>query len=79
MGFGKSETPPDRTYGATEHIANLESLLVDELDLHDITLVMHDWGGPIGTGFAPSIPIACGASSRSTRSSRSGYRLKSRR
>ncbi len=56
MGFGKSETPPDRTYGATEHIANLESLLVDELDLHDITLVMHDWGGPIGTGFALEHP-----------------------
>jgi haloalkane dehalogenase len=52
MGFGKSDTPQDRTYAAAEHITNLESLLVDELDLHDITLVMHDWGGPIGTGFA---------------------------
>ena len=52
MGFGKSDTPAGRTYLAGEHIANLTSLLVDELDLHEITLVMHDWGGIIGTGFA---------------------------
>ncbi|MFF3228847.1 alpha/beta fold hydrolase [Nocardia suismassiliense] len=52
MGFGKSETPADRSYLAVEHVDNLEKLLVDELDLHDITLVLHDWGGPIGTGFA---------------------------
>ena len=52
MGFGKSETPQDRTYDASEHILNLESLLVDTLDLTDITLVLRDWGGPIGTGFA---------------------------
>lgn len=52
MGFGKSADPQQRTYRADEHVTNLESLLVDELDLHDITLVLHDWGGPIGTGFA---------------------------
>ncbi|MFD7665882.1 alpha/beta fold hydrolase [Streptomyces sp. NPDC059788] len=51
MGFGKSDTPADRTYLAAEHVDNLETLLVDVLDLHDITLVLHDWGGPIGTGF----------------------------
>ncbi|SKV13283.1 haloalkane dehalogenase [Mycobacteroides abscessus subsp. abscessus] len=52
MGFGKSETPQDRTYLADEHVDNLEKLLVDTLDLSDITLVLHDWGGPIGAGFA---------------------------
>lgn len=52
MGFGKSETLPDRSYDASEHISNLESLLVDALDLSNITLVLRDWGGPIGTGFA---------------------------
>jgi pimeloyl-ACP methyl ester carboxylesterase len=56
MGFGKSGDPQDRTYHATEHVANLTSLLVDELDLRDIMLVMHDWGGPIGTGFALAHP-----------------------
>ncbi len=52
MGFGKSETPQDRSYLLAEHVANLESLLVDELDLRELTLVLHDWGGPIGAGFA---------------------------
>lgn len=52
MGFGKSETPQDRSYLLGEHVSNLESLLVDELDLRRITLVLHDWGGPIGAGFA---------------------------
>jgi haloalkane dehalogenase len=52
MGFGKSETPQDRSYLLGEHVSNLESLLVDELDLNEMTLVLHDWGGPIGAGFA---------------------------
>ena len=51
MGFGKSETPQDRSYSAQEHCENLEALLLD-LDLRDLTLVMQDWGGPIGGQFA---------------------------
>jgi haloalkane dehalogenase len=51
MGFGKSETPQDREYSVEEHCDNLDALLLS-LDLKDITLVMHDWGGPIGTNFA---------------------------
>ncbi|NIH86510.1 alpha/beta fold hydrolase [Amycolatopsis granulosa] len=56
MGFGKSDTPPGRGYLADEHVDNLEQLLVGELDLQGITLVLHDWGGPIGTGFAVRHP-----------------------
>lgn len=52
MGFGKSATPIDRSYLADDHVHNLEKLLVDVLDLDRITLVLHDWGGPIGIGFA---------------------------
>lgn len=48
MGFGKSETPKDAEYTLGRHAANL-SALIEELDLRDITLVMQDWGGPIGT------------------------------
>jgi cis-3-alkyl-4-acyloxetan-2-one decarboxylase len=51
MGFGKSETPATREYTLSTHVDNLEALLL-ELDLRDITLVMQDWGGPIGGGFA---------------------------
>jgi len=51
MGFGKSETPSDREYSLGEHISNLERFVLS-LDLRNITLIMHDFGGPIGTGFA---------------------------
>lgn len=52
MGMGKSAVPPERDrYRLAQHIANLECLLLD-LDLSGITLVLHDWGGPVGLGFA---------------------------
>lgn len=51
MGFGKSATPPDRTYWLQDHINNLERFVL-ALDLRDITLVMHDFGGPVGMGLA---------------------------
>ena len=46
MGFGKSETPQDRSYTLQTHVENLERL-IDELGLQDITFVCQDWGGPI--------------------------------
>ena len=55
MGFGKSATPPDRDYTLRTHVGNLTAL-IDALDLHDITLVMQDWGGPIGVGYAVRHP-----------------------
>ena len=55
MGFGKSETPQDRAYEIRDHCENLEKLLL-HLDLRDITLVVQDWGGPIGSYFAFAHP-----------------------
>ncbi len=55
MGFGKSETPQDRVYTLSTHVANLTAL-IESLDLRNITLVMQDWGGPIGIGFAVRHP-----------------------
>ena len=55
MGFGKSETPEHRTYWLQDHIDNLEKLVL-ALDLDDITLVMHDFGGPVGMGLAARHP-----------------------
>lgn len=55
MGFGKSETPQNRTYWLQNHIDNLEGLVL-ALDLQNITLVMHDFGGPVGMGFAARHP-----------------------
>jgi haloalkane dehalogenase len=55
MGFGKSETPVDGEYTLGRHAHNL-GLLIEELDLRDITLVMQDWGGPIGSVLASRYP-----------------------
>ncbi len=55
MGFGKSETPLDREYTLKSHTENL-SALIDELTLDQITFVMQDWGGPIGTAFTVRHP-----------------------
>jgi haloalkane dehalogenase len=56
MGMGKSGTPRDPyPYRLRHHVANLEALLL-HLDLHQMTLVLHDWGGPVGLGFATRHP-----------------------
>jgi cis-3-alkyl-4-acyloxetan-2-one decarboxylase len=55
MGMGKSDKPQDYPYTLSQHIDNLEKL-VDHLGLDDITLVVHDWGGAIGMGFAVRYP-----------------------
>ncbi|MDI1262043.1 MAG: alpha/beta fold hydrolase [bacterium] len=55
MGFGKSATPQDRSYWLQDHVDNLERFVL-ALDLRDITLVMHDFGGPVGMGFAARHP-----------------------
>ncbi len=52
MGMGKSSVPKEPyPYLLKHHISNLEQLILD-LKLSDITLVLHDWGGPVGMGFA---------------------------
>ena len=50
MGFGRSDKPPQLSaYSLERHIENAIAL-IDSLDLSDVTLVGHDWGGPIGLG-----------------------------
>jgi haloalkane dehalogenase len=47
-GFGRSDKPTDIDwYTYDRHTAALTSLL-EELDITGATLVVHDWGGPIG-------------------------------
>jgi len=55
MGFGKSETPQDRVYTLKTHTENLATL-IEALDLRDVTLVIQDWGGPIGTQYTVRHP-----------------------
>ena len=50
MGFGRSDKPPYLSgYSLQTHIHNALAL-IDQLDLRNVTLVAHDWGGPIGLG-----------------------------
>jgi len=55
IGCGLSDKPQDWPYQLDGHIRNLE-LLVQKLDLRNIVLVVHDWGGAIGMGFAARHP-----------------------
>ncbi|MFM1848137.1 MAG: hypothetical protein RL417_1611 [Pseudomonadota bacterium] len=51
IGCGLSDHPKDRHYRAKDRIDHLE-LLLDHLGIKNFSLLMHDWGGPIGTGLA---------------------------
>lgn len=58
IGCGLSDKPDDEGYDYTlaNRIDDLEALL-DHLDVKEnITLVVHDWGGMIGMGFAARFP-----------------------
>ena len=56
IGYGRSDKPTRRTdYSVRGHIEALVELLVG-LDLAAITLVVQDWGGPVGLGAARRIP-----------------------
>jgi haloalkane dehalogenase len=52
IGFGRSDKPTDiGWYSYDGHVASIERL-VAALGLERLTLVVHDWGGPIGLRFA---------------------------
>lgn len=55
IGCGFSSKPQDYEYTLENHIKNLMKL-IETLDLSDITLVVHDWGGAIGFGSATRMP-----------------------
>lgn len=48
-GFGLSKAAEDYGFTLAEHSAVVRAL-VEALDLRDVVLVAHDWGGPIGVG-----------------------------
>lgn len=48
FGFGRSDKPVERDWYTFDRHTESISRLVDELDLHELTVVVQDWGGPIG-------------------------------
>ena len=55
IGFGLSDKPKNYPGTPQEHAKNL-NLLIEHLNLKNITLVVHDFGGPIGMSYALSYP-----------------------
>jgi haloalkane dehalogenase len=56
VGFGASDKPVDiGWYSYDRHTASAAALLED-LDLREATMVVHDWGGPIGLRLAVEQP-----------------------
>lgn len=59
MGCGLSSKPQDYPYRLTTHIHNMRKL-VEDLNLKQFHLVIHDWGAAIGMGLAELMPERVG-------------------
>jgi haloalkane dehalogenase len=56
FGFGRSDKPTERAwYSYDRHVASI-TRLAQTLDLRNVTLVVQDWGGPVGFRFAVENP-----------------------
>jgi haloalkane dehalogenase len=56
FGFGRSDKPVEREwYSYDRHYESIRRF-VEQLDLRDVTVVVHDWGGPIGLRLAVEQP-----------------------
>lgn len=51
VGCGLSDKPQKYSYTLAQHVENLVAL-IERLDLRNIHLLVHDWGGAIGLGAA---------------------------
>jgi haloalkane dehalogenase len=51
VGCGLSDKPQAYDYSLEQHIQNVETL-IGSLGLKEVTLIVHDWGGAIGMGYA---------------------------
>jgi haloalkane dehalogenase len=55
-GFGRSDKPTDRRWYSYDRHVELMSALLGSLDLSHATVVVQDWGGPIGLRWAVANP-----------------------
>jgi len=55
-GFGRSDKPTDIDWYSYDRHTELTAALLEDLDLTDATIVVHDWGGPIGLRLAIEHP-----------------------
>lgn len=55
IGFGLSDKPKEYDYSTQNHSKTLEKFVLEK-QLENITLVVHDFGGPVGLNFAMQYP-----------------------
>ncbi|MGE5763302.1 MAG: haloalkane dehalogenase [Mycobacterium leprae] len=55
-GFGRSDKPTDLGWYSYDRHSDLFAQLFEHLDLREATVVVHDWGGPIGLWAAVEHP-----------------------
>ncbi len=51
-GFGRSDKPIDQDWYSYDRHTDAIAGLLEDLDLRGVTVVVHDWGGPIGLRLA---------------------------
>jgi len=56
VGFGRSDKPSDLDFYSYDRHVALAATLLEDLDVHGATVVVHDWGGPIGLRLAVEHP-----------------------
>ena len=56
VGFGRSDKPIDVDWYSYDRHVSLLATLLEDLDLREATMVVHDWGGPIGLRLAVEHP-----------------------
>lgn len=52
VGFGRSDKPTDIGFYSYDRHVELAATLLEDLDVNGATIVVHDWGGPIGLRLA---------------------------
>ncbi len=52
VGFGRSDKPTDQDWYTYDRHVDVVTGHLDQVDLQDVTVVVQDWGGPIGLRWA---------------------------
>lgn len=55
-GFGRSDKPTDVGWYSYDRLVEVMAALLERLDVHGATAVVHDWGGPVGLRLAVELP-----------------------
>lgn len=56
IGFGRSDKPIDQNWHSYYRHKNIIQSFIKTLDLNNILLICHDWGGIIGLSIVPEMP-----------------------